>query len=391
MEGKKLAIVTCCLDDWGGSEELWARSIVYFKQRLNLSITVYKNRINRDHPKFEKLASYSLTFKELLPEYKLQTRLALKANDLMHRIAGKMGLLEYQWNKPVKVLHRYLEYDRPDLVIISQGINFDGLAFANQCLKLKIPYVIVSHKAVDFYWPQASDRNYMKEVLQMAKKCFFVSRHNQRLTEEQFGLTLVNSDIVLNPVKAGLKRLPFPDTTAGYRLACVGRLFVIDKGQDMLLRILALPKWKERNIKVSFFGTGPDKEGLVEMSNMLGLENVSFSGYGENLNDIWARHHALILPSRSEGLPLTLIEAMCLGRPAIVTNAGGNNEIVQHGTTGFVAEANEKDLDGVLELAWQNRNSWEGMGKMAADYIQKTIPVNPEKKFADYIIDLLNE
>jgi glycosyltransferase involved in cell wall biosynthesis len=391
VKGKTLAIVTCILDDWGGSEELWAKSVAYLRQRHDLSITVYKNRINRDHPEFKKLVSDNVLLRELRPKQKLLKSLLLKANELVDRISDKLGLHEYQWNKSVQVLQRHLQFNRPDLVIISQGINFDGLAYANQCLRLKIPYVIVSHKAVNFYWPQSADRTYMKEALRNAEKCFFVSHHNRRLTEEQFGLKLFNSDIVVNPIQAGLKVLPFPEIKHGYRLACVGRLFVIDKGQDMLLRILAKPKWKRRNIVISFFGNGPDKEGLIEMSNLLGLENVIFSGYGEDINDIWATHHALILPSRSEGLPLTLIEAMYVGRTAIVTNAGGNNEVIQHGVTGFVAEANEADLDNVMEFAWQNRDSWESMGRIASEYIHQKIPVNPEQKFANYIIDLLNE
>lgn len=391
MVGKKLAIVTCCLDDWGGSEELWARSIDYFQQKGNLSITIYKNQINRDHPEFKKLSANNILLRELLPNLKFSKKLAVKASNILYRIADKAGILEYQWNKPVQMLYKQLKSDRPDLVLISQGINFDGLAFANECLKLNIPYVIVSHKAVEFYWPQSSDRSYMKEVLQKAVMCFFVSEHNRKLTEEQFGLKLINSDIVINPIKPGLTPLPYPPTIPEFRLACIGRLFVIDKGQDMLIRMLAMPKWKERNIKVSFFGTGPDREALGEMATMLQLKNVTFPGHTGELNEIWSNHHALILPSRSEGLPLTLIEAMCMGRMAIVSNAGGNAEIVQHGTTGYVAQANEKDLDEVMELAWQHRDSWESMGKKATEYINATIPHHPEKKFANYIIDLLHE
>lgn len=391
MKGKKLAIVTCCLDDWGGSEELWARSIEYLEASGINSITIYKNKINKAHPEFARLLNKNIALRELEPDFGLYKKIEVKLNDTLLRIGEKVGVLKYQWNKPVGRLLGYLSSEKPDFVLISQGINFDGLAFAYQCLKLGIPYMIVSHKAVDFFWPQREDRAYMRETLIRAKKCFYVSENNRRLTEEQFGIRLTNSEVIFNPVKTAPNAIPYPEDVDSYKLACVGRLFVIDKGQDILIRILARPKWKSRNLVVSFYGSGPDKEGLMEMAEMLDVRNVLFEGYSGDLNGIWSSHHALILPSRSEGLPLTLIEAMSLGRMAIATTAGGNDEIVQHGVTGFIAEATENDLDKTLELAWNARQGWDSMGRKAAEYIRNIVPERPEQTFANFIINSLND
>lgn len=387
---KKIAIVTCCLDDWGGSEELWARILPILKDHGINHVTVYKNRINKDHPEFRVLASQNVILKELVPDLSFINKFFLKIADIFIRLGDKIGLLTYKWNKPIARLNRYLKNDRPDLVLISQGINFDGLAFANICLQQHIPYVIVSHKAVSFYWPQPGDRAYMKNVLLKAEKCFFVSEHNKKLTEEQFGIRLPTSELVFNPVKVPVSPLPFPDPSNGYRLACVGRLFVIDKGQDMLLRVLAQPKWKSRAITVSFIGKGPDLDGLAELSGLLGIEKVSFNGYQDDLKAIWSTHHALILPSRSEGMPLTIIEAMSLGRMVIATDAGGNTELIEDGVTGFIAEPNEKDLDEVLEAAWNRKEEWASMGTTAAEYISGRIPEHPERQFANLLNDILN-
>jgi len=391
VEGKRLAIITCCLDDWGGSEELWARSLECFDAVNIASVTIYKNKINRLHPEFVRLQNRNVVLKELDPDRGLYQKIEGKVNDTILRIGDKVGIIKYQWNKPVARLYEYLKSETPDLVLISQGINFDGLAFANQCLKLQIPYVIVSHKAVDFFWPQQQDRSYMRETLLKAKKCFFVSEHNRTLTEEQFGIRLRNSEVIFNPVKTNVTPVAYPSDLEEYRLACVGRLFVIDKGQDILIRVLAKPKWKARKRIVSFFGTGADRYGLVELAEMLGVKNVFFPGYSGRLVDLWAGHHALILPSRSEGLPLTLIEAMSLGRMAIATSAGGNNEIIQHGTTGFVAEPTENNLDEVMELAWEHRAAWKTMGIKASEHIKKIIPQCPEQKFANFLINSINE
>lgn len=383
----KFAVITCCLIDWGGSEELWARSIPLLKQKGVNDITIYKNKINLNHPEFIKLKQQGVIFKEFDVQAPFLKNIALKIKDTLYRIYDKIGLATYNWNKPAEKVYNYLKASPPDLVLISQGINFDGLVYAYQCFKLKIPYIIVSHKAVDFYWPMPGDRAYMRETMVNARKCLFVSAHNKNLTEEQFGIRLKNSDIVINPVKTGVEPLPFPSTDKGYRLACVGRIFVIDKGQDILLRILSQTKWKDRDITVSFIGEGPDLDGLKEMAILLGLKNVSFAGYMGDLKSIWSNHHALILPSRSEGLPLTIIEAMSLGRIAIASNAGGNAEIIQDQVTGFIGEHDEKEFDRVLELAWSKREEWPQMGIKAAEYIKEKIPKSPERLFVNILAE----
>src|SRR5690606_10170025 len=136
------------------------------------------------------------------------------------RIVRKLGFLINRLRNPlfyvgdkyyeVQNFKKYISDDRPDFVVISQGINFDGLIFAYQCLMLKIPYVLVSQKAVEFYWPPVEEREYMRETLRKAVLCCFVSNHNLRLTEDQFGLRLVNSQVVLNPIKMKRQMLHYP-------------------------------------------------------------------------------------------------------------------------------------------------------------------------------------
>lgn len=390
-ESKKLAIVTCCQDDWGGSEELWSKSLNYLDKSDIMNITLFKNKVNLNHPEFKKLDHEKMVFLELDPNLKVFGRLMSKSRSLARRFGARLGVMEYYWDRTALRLFKLLKANPPHLVIISQGINFDGLVYAYQCLKLQIPYIIVAHKAVSFYWPNHEERPYMKRTLLGAKKCFFVSKHNQNLTEEQFGMRLKNAGIVVNPVKTEIKPLPYPESHGGFKLACVGRTFVIDKGQDILLRILAQDKWRVRDVSVTFFGSGPDKQGLIEMAALLDVTNVTFENFTHDMHEIWSSHHALILPSRSEGLPLTVIEAMALGRVVIATNAGGTNEIVEEGVTGFLGDASEKDFGEAMEIAWKRRSDWESIGKNASSHIASTIPGHPETEFAHFIMNTLNE
>jgi glycosyltransferase involved in cell wall biosynthesis len=73
----------------------------------------------------------------------------------------------------------------------------------------------------------------------------------------------------------------------------------------------------------------------------------------------------------------------------IITNTGGNGEVVTDGETGFLAAApTEECLDDALERAWQQRDNWRAIGNAAADRIRTLVPVNPARVFADHLLQI---
>ncbi|GGB04149.1 glycosyltransferase family 4 protein [Puia dinghuensis] len=378
-----IAIITTCKEDWGGSEELWARSIPTL-QAGGIGVIVYKDRINREHPRWTGLVKAGVRLKELrTPTWQFAVRKVLL------RLRGKYW---YKGNELRSAFTRQLRADRPSLVVIAQGINFDGLDYAQDCLAAGVPYVIICQKAVDFYWPQLDHRPGMIKAFLHAQRCFFVSRHNQQLTEEQFGIRLSNTQLIYNPVDRSDGPIPYPGGNSVYRLACIGRLFVLDKGQDILIRLLSRPKWRERPIELVFVGSGDDREGLEAMARLHGLENIHFAGQRNDMRQLWQEFHALVLPSRSEGLPLVVLEAMAAGRVVITTTAGGSQEMIEDGITGFIGESGAESFDQALERAWQRRGEWQAMGAAACNHLHNRLPDRPaEIDFAQTLIALVHD
>ena len=280
---------------------------------------------------------------------------------------------------------------RPDLVVLSQGGNHDGYAFAEVCRRLKLPYAIVSHKASELYWPADWQQQTIAAVYRAARACFFVSEHNRRLTEEQLGFPLPRATVVRNPFLVPWEpRTDWPDDRNEWRLACVGRLHPKEKGQDLLLRVLARERWRDRPLSVTFYGEGQQRASLERMARALGLANVTFAGFVHDVPAIWSGHHGLILPSRCEGLPIVLVEAMLSGRVPIVTDAGGNAEVIDDGATGYIAAAPAEDaLDEAMERAWNERHRWREIGAAAAEHIRTLVPREPERCFANNLIELV--
>jgi glycosyltransferase involved in cell wall biosynthesis len=198
-------------------------------------------------------------------------------------------------------------------------------------------------------------------------------------------MRLKNATVLFNPVKFSRTIIPYPSTENGFKLACVGRYFILDKGQDILIRIFSKPKWRNRPVTINFVGAGNDKQALVELAQLLNVSNVHFPGYSSSMEDVWKEHHALVLPSRSEGMPLAMLEAMAAGRMVVVSNAGGNAEIVEEGVNGFIGAPYEDSFENALEEAWARREEWKQLGENASSFIKERVPACPELEFANHL------
>lgn len=175
-------------------------------------------------------------------------------------------------------------------------------------------------------------------------------------------------------------------------MACVARLEPSAKGQDILFEILSESFWKTLPIQVNLYGSGNWEVGLRELAAYHQLECVRFHGHVSRIVDIWNDNHLLVLPSRYEGTPLALIEAMWCGRPCVVTKVGGNSEICVDGETGFVAAAAEATVfGGTLKRAWDRRNEWEEIGTAARKRIEQLIPEDPVESFCAKLLSIFRK
>jgi glycosyltransferase involved in cell wall biosynthesis len=116
----------------------------------------------------------------------------------------------------------------------------------------------------------------------------------------------------------------------------VGRL-TYEKGHTFLMQ--AVPNVLEHFPQTMFVlvGDGPLRVDLTEEVKKLGIqENVLFLGFRYDIFQILSASDIFVLPSRSEGLPLVLLEAIGMGVPTVSFCVGGVGEIIQNGHTGLL-------------------------------------------------------
>ncbi len=165
----------------------------------------------------------------------------------------------------------------------------------------------------------------------------------------------------LHRIPSGLENLPTPEQAAvqpvgPFTVALVGRLSS-EKNHDLLLRAVARLRAAGLVLRVLLAGEGPERPHLEEQIQRLGLsDTVEFVGY-VSMPDLLPRLHAVVLCSRIENMPLSLMEAMAWGRPVVATRVGGVPDIVQDQVTGFLISPD--DEDGLVEKLRQLADSPE--------------------------------
>jgi glycosyltransferase involved in cell wall biosynthesis len=278
--------------------------------------------------------------------------------------------------------------------VISDGAPFPPLDLLEACATKRLPFAVIVHCNQYFWWPADALAARYRAALAAALRCYFVSNANRRIAEKQLGWDFPNAELVRNPFNVHFSASP-PWPPLGQngelRFACVGRLDAPGKGQDILFEVLAGPRWATRNWRLHLYGDGENRDGLERWARRLGLtDRIVFEGHMADVEKIWSLNHVLVMPSRIEGLPLAVIEAMLCGRPVVATDVAGA-EVVEDGVTGFLAEAPTVGSVGkALERFWARRGDATEIGIMAAKRIRHLIPPDPVRVFTDKLRELLS-
>lgn len=259
----------------------------------------------------------------------------------------------------------------PDVILVSAG-SLPSLTYVPALmeflLSVRISVVVLCQFNSDALGIAPAERECLRRLLQHAAAVIFVSEQNKGLAKRQFALPLEDAKVVYNPIRVVLTEpLPSRNNQDDVVFACVARMETLWKGQDLLLEVLSKEPWASRNWKLRFFGEGPDEQHVRDWSGLLGMQDrVTFEGYIRDVREIWRDTDLMVLPSRGEGTPLAVLEAMMCGRTVVTTDVGGNAEVIEDGISGFIADAATLTSFGdALERAWEARECWPEIGAAA--------------------------
>lgn len=249
----------------------------------------------------------------------------------------------------VRALTRQLAEFRPD--VVSTHSSKAGIVGRLAAKRLGLPSVYTVHgwiflkstgKLTAFLGWRAE-----KHCAKFTRKIITVSEHDRRFAVDRK---------LCDPSRIVAVHNGIPDV-ASADLADPGRnapeteivmvaRFAAQKDHDTLLQALA--KIKDRPWRLTLVGDGPDEQKVRGLVSLLGLgDRVVFTGAVRSVQPILQQAQIFVLTSRSEGLPISIIEAMRTGLPIVSNRLAGIPEQVEEGENGFLLETG--DVEGVAD------------------------------------------
>ena len=148
--------------------------------------------------------------------------------------------------------------------------------------------------------------------------------------------------VIHNPVLPLAVDSPIADWLPAKFICCVGRLHR-QKGFDLLFQALPPVFARHPDVKLVILGEGPERAALTRQAEELGIaDNILMPGFIHNPHAIVRRASLFVLPSRFEGFPNALIEAMALARPVISYDCpSGPAYLIKDGVNGILLPVGE--------------------------------------------------
>lgn len=244
-------------------------------------------------------------------------------------------------SRKVKVISEIFHEHDPDLIMISQGaigLSACGLAAAKMLRLPLVSFIPMAHKvslilgkSTPDVWLQELCYRYLyalpdrflticTSTADMLHKQYGIARENIGIS--YYGLDIPRPpEIVYRP--AGSK-----DRNVKPLIGLIGRVEFHQKRHDFFFNAVARSEFA-RELDYVVFGDGPDLSACQELTDSLGLnERVRYMGWVENVSEWYPQLDVVAIPSRFEGLPIVLIEALSYGLPVLASRVDGMQELL---------------------------------------------------------------
>jgi colanic acid/amylovoran biosynthesis glycosyltransferase len=235
---------------------------------------------------------------------------------------------------------------------------------------------------------------YLDMKLDECKFCVTISEFNKRRILEQYPEIQPDKIIVrrmgVDTVEYPARQIPVEPRL--FSLLAVGRLHPV-KDHAFLVRACQLLKNRDIPFECVIAGEGPERASIEQLIHDLSLEgDIRLPGHlsGSDLDRCYATATLVVLTSRSEGIPLVLMEAMARGKTVLAPAITGIPELVLHGKNGFLYEPGSlEDFVAQVELIYHSRSPLDSLGKSARKHVLQHF--NREKNLAAFCDLLLTQ
>ena len=258
----------------------------------------------------------------------------------------------------VRRLSRLLRQERVDVIHAHQYTPF-FYATAARLLRARLPVMFTEHGRHQPDYPRRKRMIYNRAVLRQADRVIGVGETVRQALIANEGIAPARTSVIYNGIDLAAFDARTVDRASVRReigvgpddfvIAQVARLDYL-KDHATAVRTIARVAEQNRQARLVIVGEGPLRGEIEQqIARACGTEIVRMLGLRRDVGRILAAADAFLLTSVSEGIPLTVIEAMAAGLPVVSTAVGGVPEVIVDGETGLLAPAgDDQDLAQAL-------------------------------------------
>lgn len=296
------------------------------------------------------------------------------------------GLSRYQLyienSFDIKVLPK--PYDKTDLVVFHEVYRKEYLSIYKNLAKNNIPYILLPHGSLTFTAQQV--KKFKKQFANLLFFNRFIKHASaiQCLSKKEFDETKININKFI-----GTNGMNIPVESKSrfsinkVELIYIGRMDPYIKGLDLLIDGIKLysENFRSNNIRVSMYGQNYGNWhnnilNMIDKNNVKDLIELHNGVIGKDKENFLLNSDLFIQTSRSEGMPMGILEALSYGIPCIVTEGTNLGELIKRYDAGWVAETNEKDIAQEIRQAIVQRDIWQKKSKNAIRLIKENFDWN---------------
>lgn len=362
---------------WGGSEVLWYKAALEaVKKGHKVACAVYHWEAKETRMKILQEAGCIIYY---FPNKGVEKRNFLEK--IQYKVTKKIRIRRYLQTLPVEEF---------DLVILNQGYFEVTTSVWEEFYKRLKEYVLLFHNYSENEIIKPRRARILYNWISHAQKNLFASRRIKSILEERLGINITNGDLLINPISFAppAQPTPFPQLHNGnFRIVVLAALDMERKAQDQLIMALSSQLWKERNWTLHLYGEGKDEKKLRNLIRQNGLSGKVFlEGHVTDVEKILREAHLLMQVTRIDAMPLSVVEALAIGRPVVASEIGDMPEWVIFNENGWICHsADAEEIDRIMHLVWANRDSWGEMGKKSFEIFRKKYPSSPENYFLEQV------
>ncbi len=304
--------------------------------------------------------------------------------------AGLAEMMSYNW-QAFQAGRKLLRTWKPDVIHAHFAVPAGAAAFALSRLD-GVPYVLTVHLGdVPGAVPEKTDRwfkwiqPFTPPIWQGATRVVAVSEFTRHMARQHYNVPM---QVIPNGVELSALPAHISGEGGAPRVVFAGR-FMEQKNPAHLVQ--ALTQLQELSWECAMLGDGPLLEDVRKTVRGAGLdERIRLPGWvtPEQVLNEFAHSDLLVLPSRSEGLSVVGVQALGMGLAMVLSDAGGNLELVRPGENGFLfpvgnVQALTSQLKCLLENPSMLQSAQIKSSEMAKQYDLPSIISDYEKLFSN--------